>query len=138
MQGWSLRLQTYKFELCFKSGKNNPADYLSRHVSDSIEQSSHAQRLAESIINYVLSTSAPKPVPIDVIRQHTTQDATLQAVMKVFTLVISTYTEINPVLTGRYLANVLCQDKNCLHPRLQYAIERHSYHNSKFITRKCC
>ena len=82
LQGWSLRLQPYKFELCFKPGKNYPADYLSRHVSDSVKQSSREQRLAESIINYVSSTSAPKPVPIEVIRQHTTQDATLQAVMK--------------------------------------------------------
>ena len=37
---------------------------------------------AESIINYVSSTSVPKPVPIEVIQQHTTQDVTLQAVMK--------------------------------------------------------
>ena len=56
LQGWSLRLQPYKFELCFKPGKNNPADYLSRHVSDSVKQSSREQRLAESIINYVSST----------------------------------------------------------------------------------
>ena len=82
LQGWSLRLQPYKFELCYKPGKNNPADYLSRHTSDSGTQSSREQRLAESIINYVSSTSAPKPVPVEVIRQHTTQDATLQAVMK--------------------------------------------------------
>ena len=83
--------QPYKFQLLYKPGKSNPAHSLSRHVSDIVQKSSREQRLAESIINYVSSTSAPKPGPIDVIRQHTSQDATL-----------------NQTLIQKYLTDVTC------------------------------
>ena len=82
IQGWALRLQPYTFELIFRPGKSNPADYLSRHLSSAKPKlSSREQRLAESMVNYISATSAPKPLPLNDIREATLADDTLQAVM---------------------------------------------------------
>ncbi len=43
------------------------------------------QCLAESIDNYIASTSAPKPLPLDKIREATMRDPTLIAVMRALT-----------------------------------------------------
>jgi hypothetical protein len=31
IERWGLRLQTYNFKVKYKAGKDNPADYMSRH-----------------------------------------------------------------------------------------------------------
>ena len=83
IQGWALRLQPYTFNLIYKPGKSNPADYLSRHlpVGGKTLESSREQRLAESIVNYISVTSMPKPLPVEDVRSATLADETLQAVM---------------------------------------------------------
>jgi hypothetical protein len=82
IQGWALRLQPYTFDLIYKPGKSNPADYLSRHVpATATPESSREQRLAESIVSYVSMHAAPKPLPLEEIQSATLADDTLQAVM---------------------------------------------------------
>lgn len=84
IQGWALRLQPYCFELVFRPGKENPADYLSRHThteESRQKSSSREQRLAERIVCYVATNAAPKPLPIEKIKEATLDDPTLQAVM---------------------------------------------------------
>ena len=83
MQGWALRLQPYTFELLYMPGSSNPADYLSRHVNHTKQPAnSREQKFAEHLVNYLSTTSAPKPLPLYEIQKATCEDATLQAVMK--------------------------------------------------------
>lgn len=81
IEKWMLRLQPFRFELIFSHGENNPADYLSRHVQQD-QKRTKEEKLAEDAIAYIAATSAPKPMPIDLIRSRTLEDPTLQAVIK--------------------------------------------------------
>ena len=47
---WALRLQPYNFTAKYKDGKNNPADYMSRHSANSFTVTKH-QQVAKDYIN---------------------------------------------------------------------------------------
>ena len=76
IQSWALRLQPYDFELVYKLGSSNLADYLSRHVRDKLLHGKE-EEFAESYVSYVSSTSVPKPMALDDIKLETQNDHTL-------------------------------------------------------------
>ena len=80
IQSWALRLQPYDFELVYKPGSSNPADYLSRHVRDKLLHSKE-EEFAESYVSYISSTSVPKSMSLEDIKLATQNDPTLRAVI---------------------------------------------------------
>ena len=82
IERWTLRLQPYEFTLKYRSGKSNPADYLSRHIPDTtMNKSKQDERNTEEYINYIARTSTPKSMTVAEIESSTERDATLQAVI---------------------------------------------------------
>ena len=53
IEQWTLRLQPYKVTLKYRRGKDNPADYLSRHTPAVTQKSMREERILEEYINYV-------------------------------------------------------------------------------------
>ena len=80
IQRWSLRLQPYDFVVQYKSGKDNPADYLSRHAKPSSHTSPQAQS-AEEYVNFVVNSVIPRAMSIDDIKQAAVKDTTYQTVL---------------------------------------------------------
>jgi hypothetical protein len=74
---WALRLQPYQYVMKYKPGKDNPADYLSRHPGQEMK-SSRQERIAEDYIHFIASNA----ITIEQLQDATTADPTLQAVMK--------------------------------------------------------
>ena len=59
IERWVLRLQPYSFNVVYKPGSDNPADYLSRHPTrTSLKQ----QKLTEEYVNYLTRNSVPKAI----------------------------------------------------------------------------
>ena len=80
IENWLLRLQGFDFEVLYKPGKENLADYMSRHalpggtniVTDSAQQH----------VNAILNQSKPQALSLDEIAEATASDDTLQCVLK--------------------------------------------------------
>jgi len=81
IERWVLRLQQYNKTLTYRPGKDNPADYGSRHP---VEQSScnRATKVAEEYINFVASMASPVAMDISTIKEHTKSDELLQSVIE--------------------------------------------------------
>ncbi|MCH2405926.1 MAG: DDE-type integrase/transposase/recombinase [Nitrosopumilus sp.] len=75
IERWLLKLQSYKYNLHFKPGKYNPADFLSRNpylafcATDSEE--------AERYVNFVTDHAIPKSVTLTQIQEETKRDVLL-------------------------------------------------------------
>ena len=82
IERWTLRLQPYEATLKYRSGKDNPADYLSRHAPTVTEQSRREERVTEEYINYIANNATPKAMTLKELQDGTEQDATLQAVIQ--------------------------------------------------------
>ena len=75
IERWVLRLQPYAFKIVYKSGTNNPADYLSRHPTN--ESKRKQEKMTEQYINFVTQNSIPKAMSLNEIIQATNADAAL-------------------------------------------------------------
>ncbi|CAC5414198.1 unnamed protein product [Mytilus coruscus] len=53
IQRWRLRLQTYDFDVKYKSGKSNAADYMSRHPNINEANRTDHSEVAEEFVNYI-------------------------------------------------------------------------------------
>ena len=80
IERWCLRLQQYNFNTVYRPGKDNPADYLSRHPTQS--SCGRGKVVTEDYINFVCQNVCPKAVKLDDIIEETTKDATLQNVIQ--------------------------------------------------------
>ena len=76
---WAMRLQPYKMHVVYRPGKDNPADYLSRHPHTS-EASNRAQKIAEEYVAFVASSNTPCAVTIDDVRAATAEDPVLRKI----------------------------------------------------------
>ena len=78
---WSLRLQSYAVKIIYQPGKNNPADYLSRHPkkTDKVLQ---LVTCAEDYVSAVAHDSTPRAINLDHVKNATLADETLAAVMR--------------------------------------------------------
>ena len=74
IEHWVLRLQPYSFNVIYKSGADNPADYLSRH---STSVSRKQEKTTEEYINFIVRNSVSKAMTLDEISQATDQDRVL-------------------------------------------------------------
>ena len=76
IERWVLRLQPYSFTVQYKTGRENPAHYLSGHpTSRSIKQ----QRMTEAHIDMIVQASVPKTLTLKEIEGATDGDHTLRA-----------------------------------------------------------
>ena len=77
MERWRLRLMPYNMTLEYKPGKDNPADFLSRHP----HTIPNRDNKAENYISYIVSNAVPKSLTLDEIREATALDGKLLKVM---------------------------------------------------------
>ena len=78
IERWILQLQPYTFRIVYKSGANNPADYLSRHPINL--QSRKQEKMTEEYINFIADNSVPRAMTMDEIIKATNSDITLKGV----------------------------------------------------------
>lgn len=82
IQRWGLRLQPYDIKLIYGPGKDNPADFMSRHPVTEQQPTSREEKVAEEYIHFVVRESTPKAISEAQVRQETSRDQTLQVVAK--------------------------------------------------------
>ena len=80
VERWVLRLQPYRYTVRHVSGSHNIADCLSRLTQE--EAPTAMQRVSEDYIHFVASHAVPAALTAKQIREETSRDCELQAVMK--------------------------------------------------------
>ena len=80
IERWCLRLQQYSFNVIYRPGANNPADFISRHPVKS--QCDRDRKVAEDYINYVCTASVPKAVAVQDVVAATAEDPVLVKVIQ--------------------------------------------------------
>ena len=63
----------------YKPGKDNPADYMSRHPSNKNIVSSQQEKMAEQYVNFILNSDVPTALTLEEIQSATAQGPTLQS-----------------------------------------------------------
>ena len=80
IERWTLRLQPYAASVVYRTGCDNPADYLSRHPQHDTKPVSREEKIAEEYVNFVTNHAIPKAMTLEEVQTETKRDATLQAV----------------------------------------------------------
>eukprot|EP00795_Rhopilema_esculentum_P007362 gene7362-13097_t len=75
IERWMLRLQQYDFEVVYKSGIGNPADYLSRHPTSAEYKK---QNIADEYVNFVTQEAVFPALSLGEIKAATDKDTTLR------------------------------------------------------------
>ena len=84
IERWALRLQAFDYNVLYRQGSDNPADFMSRHPVNMQTTSAHAaSESAEQYINHICSTAIPKAMSIDEVIEETKNDKTMQALQTV-------------------------------------------------------
>ena len=76
IQRWMLRLQQYDFEVVYKKGSDNPADFLSRHPPTKVN---FRRNIAEEYVNFVTKSAIPPALSLEKIARETGADPGLGA-----------------------------------------------------------
>lgn len=77
IERWVLRLQPYAFSVVYKPGKDNPADFLSRHPT--LESASRHAFTADEYVNLLALSAVPKAMTMSEIQRATDADKELQS-----------------------------------------------------------
>ncbi len=85
IERWLMMIQEYNYQLIYKPGKNNPADYLSRHPLSSDQPVSESQTAADAYVNLVTLNAIPKSVSLEEIQKESDTDPLIQASMTAVT-----------------------------------------------------
>ena len=80
IERWGLRLQEYSFNVKYRPGACNPADFMSRHPWE--PSANEEQKLTEQYVNFLTTHAVPKAMNLQEIIEETNQDETLQTVKK--------------------------------------------------------
>lgn len=80
IERWALRLQPYDFTIVYRAGKDNPADYMSRHPLPCIR--SRPTESAEAYVNFAAEHATPGAMTLPEIKAATAADKSLQQVMQ--------------------------------------------------------
>ena len=76
IERWMLCLQQYDFQVVYKAGIDNPADFLSRHPLP-VHENQH--NIAEEYINFIISAAVPKAITVNEVSKATEEDESLHA-----------------------------------------------------------
>ena len=79
IERWLIYLQEYNIKVKYSPGKDNPADFMSRHP---ISSKSMDESQTEEYVNFVLESARPKALSLEEIRNHTEKDSKLQELCK--------------------------------------------------------
>lgn len=74
IERWGLRLQPFKMKIEYRSGKDNPSDFMSRHPLKHMEE----RNLAEEYVSFVTEQSVPNAMTIDEVKMESLKDKTMQ------------------------------------------------------------
>ncbi|CAB4037225.1 Hypothetical predicted protein [Paramuricea clavata] len=85
MDRWKLRLMPYNCQLEYRPGKDNPADFMSRHPKP-VNFINETENLAEIYANYVCSNAIPKAMTREEVKLETKLDPLLQKVVTAISL----------------------------------------------------
>ena len=77
IERWVLRLQPYTFSVVYKPGKDNPADFLSRHPT--LESASKHAVMADEYVNLLALSAVPIAMTMSEIQRATDADKALQS-----------------------------------------------------------
>ena len=80
IENWLLKLQGYDFDVLYRPGKDNPADYMSRHANPG--SPSIVTKSGEEYVNMITNTSKPNALNLNEIQDATASDSTLQCVFQ--------------------------------------------------------
>jgi hypothetical protein len=80
IERWLMELQRYRFTVEYRPGKENPADYASRHPLTQLSDESDTTE-TEAYIAYIAKNAVPKALTLAEVVSSTKTDALLQAVM---------------------------------------------------------
>ena len=76
IERWALRLMSFDYEIVHKAGKNNIADYMSRHPMENLETRDF-ENMTERYINFISEHSMPKAITREVLVAETVKDESL-------------------------------------------------------------
>ena len=87
IERWLLRIQEYHYTVRYEPGKNNPADYLSRHppCMSTGQPASASQTSADAYVNMVTFNAIPKSISLEEIQKASQTDMVIQACMTAVT-----------------------------------------------------
>ncbi|KAK3108827.1 hypothetical protein FSP39_016677 [Pinctada imbricata] len=77
IERWGLRLQPYKITIKYRPGKDNPADYMSRHPVVTNQRNTHEQKIAEQYVNFIATEAVPKAMTLNEIVTASKEDQTI-------------------------------------------------------------
>ncbi|MES9882663.1 MAG: RNase H-like domain-containing protein [Sedimenticola sp.] len=80
LERWRLRLATYDFKVVYRAGKNNIADYMSRHPHASASDTEMS--VADDYVSYIAHNAVPKSMTITDISRETQNDETMLKVIR--------------------------------------------------------
>ena len=79
-----MKIQQFVFKVIHKSGKDNPADYLSRHPENGVKSPTKGiENEEEHYVNFVARASVPKTMSLKEVAQSTATDPVLSRVMHI-------------------------------------------------------
>ena len=82
IERWNLRLQNYNFTVSYRPGRDNPADFMSRHPTQ-VQRT--RRNSAEEYVNFLERHAVPIAMSYDEILQETEKDPTLSALKMLIT-----------------------------------------------------
>ena len=77
-----MKIQEYDFIVEYRPGKDNPAEYFSRHPVRTPTKSSQEEKVAEEHINFVTAHALPKTVSLEEVIDASKTDVIIQAAMR--------------------------------------------------------
>ena len=81
IERWLVKLQDFLLRVKYSPGKDNPADYMSRHPVPSAD--TREESASENHINFIMTHSTPAALTIEQVREATDQDETLVKVREI-------------------------------------------------------
>ena len=78
IERWLLRLQDFNFKVIYQAGKDNIADYMSRHPVKEAKR----ENLAEQYVHFISENAVPKSMTLLEIQEESQRDPTIQFVMR--------------------------------------------------------
>jgi hypothetical protein len=82
IERWALRIEPYKPTVVYSPGKDNPADFMSRHPCADAKNSKSQEKVAEEYISFIADHATPKAVRLAEVKAATTADPVLQKVIE--------------------------------------------------------
>ncbi len=110
-------MQQYKFSVRYNPGKENPADYMSRHPLETY--SNHTQRLEESTeeyVNFIAINAVSKAITMEQLEEETRHDVTIQKAIEAkrhsnWHIIIESTTDDPRISTAELKALHLCEQE---------------------------